>query len=184
MALPEASAACPFSLPMCIHCDAVGLRDMRRAITWLDAAIISIHCRPSEVHASEAARVGTTMFRLRLMPRCYAQNEKGPLARPLRLQLSVNQRQEAGRYLGRMFVVPLAAEQSHPGIGLSPAHAAPWQSAFRPYVLVAPSCVPRPPEASTWITPADGMAGGAELAVPTFEQPATVMSGGIAPFVW
>src|SRR5690242_15179025 len=93
-------------------------------------------------------------------------------------------RQEAGRYFGRMFVTPLAAEQSHAVIGLSPAQAAPWQSALRPYVLVAPSCVPRPPEASTWITPVDGMAGGAELAVPTFEQPAVVTSGGIAPFAW
>lgn len=43
IALPDASAASAFSLPIRIHWAGVGLRRVRRAMTWLDAAIISIH---------------------------------------------------------------------------------------------------------------------------------------------
>ena len=58
IALPEANAASAFSLPMCIHWAGVGLRRVRRAITWLDAEIISIHRRPSV----DQARAASTAF--------------------------------------------------------------------------------------------------------------------------
>jgi hypothetical protein len=55
MALLEANAASAFSLPMRINSAGVGLRRVRREITWPDAAIISIHCKLRFIQESAAA---------------------------------------------------------------------------------------------------------------------------------
>ena len=63
MALFEASAASAFSLPIRINWTGVGRRLVRRAITWLDAAIISIQRIPSEDQARVAVIAGGVLVR-------------------------------------------------------------------------------------------------------------------------
>ena len=88
MALLEANAASAFSLPIRINWTGVGLRRVRRAITWLDAAIISVHRRPRDIQerAAVVAR-GEIMGDFRFMARFEGEGwvwlqRKGPLARP------------------------------------------------------------------------------------------------------
>ena len=62
IALPEATAASTFSPLIRIHCPALGVRLVRRAITWPDAAIISIQRTPRDVQARAAVTAGGALM--------------------------------------------------------------------------------------------------------------------------